>query len=263
MNAPPVWDVSPDSLFYSPLWLMFYAVLPPGADPALYTSAERIFNERLEIHPGVPWTFSARPDDVTLGPATPPTHPFLPAVQTATFLSQSDTSWVDGQRMAYFDEGANNFKYDPAALVAEETPLFVLAQRGLDGNPAPMGAPRVMGSGPPFARRPADAPGGRPRFGAYSRLYVVVAPAAAAAFDPDAFPDAAAILTTQAIDPQAYRGRVATDAACFAKPEFPASCTWLDAQAKIEDSVAPANILRTDVTACTPLVIYGGKGIGR
>ena len=68
-----------------------------------------------------------------------------------------------------------------------------------------------MGSGPPFARVPADAPNGRPRFGAYTRIYLAVAAATAAAFDPGASPDAAAILTAQAIEPEAYRGRVAAD----------------------------------------------------
>jgi hypothetical protein len=65
------------------------------------------------------------------------------------------------------------------------------------------------------------------------------------------------------LDPQSYRGRVATDAACFSGAQFPAGCTWLDSQAKIEDSLGDTNIIRADVTACTPLVTYAGKGIGR
>jgi len=51
--------------------------------------------------------------------------------------------------------------------------------------------------------------------------------------------------------------------ACFAAPEFPSTCNWLDAQARIEDAVGVANIVRTEITGCTPLVFYGGKGIGR
>jgi hypothetical protein len=267
MNAPPVFDVGPHSLFYSPLWLTTYAVLPAGAEVASYTSAERIFNDGLALHAGAPWTLSVRPDDVGLGAA--PVHPFL-QTPVAGFLSASPTSWVDGERIAYFDEGRNNFSYR-TGWVVEETPLYTLARRGPDGAPQPLGAPRVMGSGPPFARLPADAPNGRPRFGAYSRIYLAVAPATAAAFDPGASPDAAAILTAQGIDPEAYRGRIAAnatmvasaDVACFAAPDFPSACTWLDSQARIEDSLGPSNIIRTDVTACTPLVFYGGKGIGR
>jgi hypothetical protein len=260
MNAPPVFDVGPRSLFYSPLWLLYYAVLPAGADAASYTSAEKIFDDGLAIHPGLPWTFSVRPDDVGLGAAAP-VHPFL-QMPVAGFLEAAPTSWVDGEPFGYFDEGRNNFTYR-AGWVVEETPLYELARRGPDGAPQSLGAPRVMGSGPPFARIPADAPNGRPRFGAYTRIYLAVAPATAAAFDPAAAPDAAAILTAQGINPEAYRGRVAADAACFAAAEFPGSCTWLDSQARIEDSLGAANIVRTDVSACTPLVFYGGKGIGR
>src|SRR5436190_7223510 len=111
MNAPPVFDVGPRSLFYSPLWLVYYAVLPPGGDVAAYTSAEKIFDDHLEIHAGIPWTYSVRPDDVGLGEATPPLHPFL-QTPVASFLSAAPTSWVDGERMAYFGEGSNNFKYE-------------------------------------------------------------------------------------------------------------------------------------------------------
>lgn len=268
-NAAPVFDVGPNSLFYSPLWQVYYAVLPAGADVSQYTSAERIFDDKLAIYPGSPWTYSVRPDAVTLG-ATPPVHPYL-QTPVASFLSSAPTAWVDGEQMGYFGEGSSNFTYDAASLEVEETPLYVIARRGPDGSPAPLGAPRVMGSGPPFAGRPADAPGGKPRFGAYSRLYLAVAPATAAAFDPDAAPDAAALLTAGGIDPEAYRGRVAAnatkiasaDVACFTRPDFPSGCTWLDSQGSIEDSLGATNIVATKVTACTPLVFYGGKGIGR
>ena len=52
-------------------------MLPEGADPAGYTSAERIFDEKLPIYPNVAWTYSLRPDDVRL-PDAPIVHP-LPA----------------------------------------------------------------------------------------------------------------------------------------------------------------------------------------
>jgi hypothetical protein len=261
-NAPPVFDVGPDSLFYSPLWLNDYVVIPEGADPTTYTSADQFFDQNLPVYQGPAWTYSVRPDDVKLS-ASPVVHPYL-QTPVASFLTEYPVSWVDGKSMGYFNEGSNNFKFDDA-LVVEEVPLFELAVRGADGNPQSLHAPRVMGSGPLFARRPADAPGGRPRFGAYSRITFAVTSASAAAFDPETYPDAAALLAaaTPPIDPQAYRGRVATDAACFAKPEFPAGCTWLDSQARIEDAVGAGGVVPTEVTACSPLVFYGGKGIGR
>jgi hypothetical protein len=258
MNAPPVFDVGPRSLFYSPLWMVYYAVLPAGEELEEYTSADTIFNEKMELHAGLPWTYSVRPDDVGLAAA--PVHPYL-QTPVASFLNAAPASWVDGEEMAYFDEGRTNFTYRDGWVV-NETPLYELAHRGPDGAPQLLGAPRVMGSGPPFARVPADAPAGKPRFGAYSRIYLAVAPATAAAFDPDAAPDAAALLTAQTLNPEAYRGRVAAnavkiasaDVACFAAADFPASCTWLDSQGRIEDSLGAANIVRTEVTACTPLV---------
>jgi hypothetical protein len=260
-NAPPVFDVGPDSLFYSPLWLNDYVVLPAGADPAAYTSADQFFDQNLAVYQGPAWTYSVRPDNVKLGAM--PVHPYL-GTPVASFLSEAPVSWVDGKSMGYFNEGSNNFKFDDG-LVVEEVPLFELAVRGPDGKPVSLHAPRVMGSGPVFARRPADAPGGRPRFGAYSRITFAVASANAAAFDPDMYPDAAALLSsaTMPINPEVYRGRVANDVACFGKPDFPAACTWLDSQARIEDAVGAGGIVVTEVSACSPLVFYGGKGIGR
>jgi hypothetical protein len=46
-------------------------------------------------------------------------------------------------------------------------------------------------------------------------------------------------------------------------PDFPISCRWLDSQGAIEDAVGIINIQRTEVVACSPVVFYGGKGIGR
>jgi hypothetical protein len=267
-NAAPIIDVGPDSLFYSPFWVVTYAVVPAGADPARYVSSRQIFEDRLPLHPGVLWTYSLRPDDVKLG-ATPPVHPFL-QTPVASFLSEAPLAWLEGQAIGYFNEGSSNFTAGDT-LVVDETPLYELARRGPDGAAETLGAPRVMGSGPPFAGGAADAPGGKPRFGAYSRLHLAVAPATAAAFDPDASPGAAAALKGAGIDPQAYRGRVAanavkvasSDVACFEAADFPASCAWLDSQAHIEATLGRANITRTEVSACTPLVFYGGKGIGK
>jgi len=76
-------------------------------------------------------------------------------------------------------------------------------------------------------------------------------------------------LTAQGLDPQTYHGRVAanavkvadSDVACFGAMDFPASCTWLDSQAHIEDTLGVVNIVATNVTVCSPLVFYAGKAI--
>jgi hypothetical protein len=267
MSAPPVFDVHPRSLFYSPFWLVFYAVVPEDSPLDKYTNAELLFDEKRPIYPGPPWIYSVRPDAITLPPM--PQHPYLKK-PVATFLNQAPESWVDGEAMPYFNEGANNFKYDDK-LVVEEVPLFILARRDAAGNPQSIGAPHVIGTGPLLARRPADAPGGRPRFGSATRLHFAVVSATAAAFDPDMYPDATAALVAKMLDPEAYRGRVAsngikvaeTDRPCFMMPDFPISCRWLDSQGAIEDAVGIINIQRTEVVACSPVVFYGGKGIGR
>ena len=149
-----------------------------------------------------------RPDAITLPPM--PSHPYLKK-PVATFLNQAPESWVDDEAMPYFNEGANNFKYDDK-LVVEEVPLFVLSKRDAAGTPAPIGAPHVIGTGPLLARRPPDAPGGRPRFGSFTRFHFAMLGATAAAFDPDMYPDAVAALVAKMLDPEAYRGRVASNA---------------------------------------------------
>jgi hypothetical protein len=73
------------------------------------------------------------------------------------------------------------------------------------------------------------------------------------------------------LNPEAYRGRVAnngrrvseTNRGCFLSPDFPTACTWLDSQTRIEENLRRGSVLTTEVTACSPLVFYAGKGVGR
>ena len=107
--------------------------------------------------------------------------------------------------------------------------------------------------------------GGQPRFGAFTRFYLAYLPDAAAAFDPAANPAAVMRLGALAtpVDPKVYQGRVALNKDCFAADTFPASCTWLDSQQRVEDALGHAGLERTQVSAATPLVFYGGKAIPR
>ena len=269
MNVPPVWDVGPRSLFYSPFWAVFYAVVPPGTPSDRYTSAQRVFDDKLPIYPGPAIIYSVRPDDVVLD--MKPVHPNLPDKDMGG-VSMAPASFVDGEKIAYFGEGANSFRFNRDNLEIEEVPLYFLARHDVNGAVVPMGTPPIMGSGPVFGRRPVDLAAGRPRFGSYSRFYFAVITAATAdAFDPALYPDAAALIVAKGGDPRAYLGRVATNAkkvadtdkACFAAPDFPTACSWLDSQARVEDAAGTANIIRTEVSACSPLVFYAGKGIGR
>ncbi len=265
-NTAPIFDVGPDSKFYSPFWQIYYVVVPPGTKPDTYKSAEQLFDDKLTIHPSAGWVYSVRPTNVT--GTNMLTHPFLK--KEIGVLASSPAAWVDGRSLAYFSLGGSNFRFDDR-LVVEAVPLFVIARRDASGTPVPLGAPHVVGSVPLWSRRPAEIVAGRPRFGAYSRLYVAIAPATATAFDPDASPGAVEVLAAKMIDPNVYRGRVAsngravaaTDKACFDQPEFPMGCTWLDSQTSIENTLGAANIQRTEVTMASALVFFGTKGIGR
>jgi hypothetical protein len=257
-NTPPLFDVGPKSKFYSPFWQVFYALVPKDTPPGKYTSVEQLMNDKAPVFPGLLFTYSVKPDAVEGNNML--NHPLMEKPIGA--LTAVPKSYVDGESMSYFQTSAN-FRID-SRLVVEEVPQFILTTRDKsNGNPVPLGAPNVIGSGPLFARRPVDAPGGRPRFGGYTRLYVAVAPATSAAFDAEASPMAAAALTAKMVDPKAYQGRVASNRACFDQPTFPDGCAWLDSQAAIEDALGPINIERTDVTMASSLVFYNGKGIGR
>jgi hypothetical protein len=266
-NVPPVWDVSQRSLFYSPLWIVFYALVPPGAVPERYTTAQHIFDDKLPIYPGPPIIYSVRPNDV--GVDTKQVHPYLGTETSA--VSAVATSYVDNEKVAYFGEGGNNWRYNDK-LEAEEVPLFFFVLRNAggdlelgDGVPGALlaGAAPVMGSGPLFARRPVDLAAGRPRFGGYSRIHFAIVTPTAEAFNPDSYPVQTAMMLAKSGNPEMYRGRVAANRTCFDMPTFPDGCAWLDSQAKVEDAVGIANIVRTEVSECSPLVFYGGKGIGR
>ena len=267
-NTPPIIDVGPSSAFYSPFWRHIYAVVPPGTPPDKYVSSRQLFDDGIPLHVAAPWFYTVRPATVGLEPAKP-LHPIL-QVEVGN-ISVGDAALIEGKTVPYFNVGGTNFRFDDA-LVVEETPLFIFVRRDADGTPARLGAPDVMGSGPLYARRPADVANGQPRFGAFTRFYLAYLPATAAAFDPAAYPETSMQLEAQVppIDPRTYQGRVAlngrkvadTDVDCFAAETFPATCRWLDSQQRIEEGLARQDIERTAVTAATPLVFYGGKAVG-
>jgi hypothetical protein len=269
VNYPAIWEVHPKSLFYSPFWQVYYALLPPGVDAWRYTSGEQIINDKLPLYLGPPFIYSARPAAITV--EMPAVHPYL-NTPVATFLNSTGMSFVDNEKIPYLTQGSNTFKYD-ANLVVEEVPMFLFVRRNSTGGLVHLNAPNVIGTGPLFARRPPDAPGGRPRFGSHSRYHLAIVPATAAAFEPERFEAATQSLTDKMLDPRAYRGRVATNAVraaegdplgCFEDmTRFPAGCTWLDSQARIEDALGLANLQKTEISVCSTVVFYGGKGIGR
>lgn len=267
-RTPALFDVGPASAFYSPLWKVIYAVVPPGTAPDHYQSTRQLMDDRVPLHDGAPWVYAIRPATVDLGTG----KPLQPITgQPVGTLSAVDGALIEGQLMPYFNIGANNFRFDAGGVV-EEVPLFVFATRDESGAPMAWDAPAVVGSSPLFSRRAVDVSGSQPRFGAYVRYHLAYLPPTAAAFDRDAYPDTVARLAaaSPAVDAVEYQGRVAlngkkiaaTDQDCFADAMFPASCRWLDSQQAIEQALGTAGIERTGVTACAPLVYYGGKAVG-
>ena len=151
-------------------------------------------------------------------------------------------------------------------------PLFLLATRGPNGEAQSLGAPPVAGVGPLLSGRPAQQVAAGPRFRAYYRYTWAFVPVTAVAFDPVAYPDAAALIAIRTdaagmpLDPQLYNGRVALNAFraatataaatpdCFASGSFPDSCQWLDSQAHVEARLGPGALKPTAVTVAAPMI---------
>jgi hypothetical protein len=285
VGTPPIFDPHYKSRFYSPFWQLFYAVVPQDTPPFHYRSSEQLFNDGVRIYKAGLFTYSVRPENVKLptemvtemamGMERRVQRVFHPIIKrpVGNIAVPPTEAYVDGEPVAYFQEGGNNFVVDEN-LVVEEVPLFMFvrynASSQLERVP---GAFPVMGSGPLFARRvPEVAPTG-PRFGALSRLHLVIVPAAAAPFTMAGNEAAVAKLQELKLDPAAYEGRMASNGggatSCFKPPmdpmapfNFPMSCTWLDAQVKIENAVGRAGLRSTEINFASPLVFYGGRNTG-
>lgn len=263
-TTPPLYDVDVDSTFYSPFWKIIYAVVPPGTSPTRYTSTRDLLNDHVPLHDGAPWIYSMRPNSVTLGDGKP-LHPILG--NDVGNLSLGAGAWIAGSQKPYLNLGGNDFRYD-AGLVVEPVALFWFVRRGAAPETAPA-LPAVIGTGPLGTRRPAQLVGNKPTFGGLCRLTIAVLPPTADAFDPEAHPEARDALTAAMINPAMYSGRVAlnankiaaTDTACFADPTFPASCTWLDSQAAVEDRLGANNLTTTELLLTCPFVTWNGKAV--
>jgi hypothetical protein len=260
--VPGLFDVAPTSAFYSPFWLVEYAEVPPDADPARYHSTKTLFDDQSVLHPTSAFTYAIHPAAVTL-PRPKPTHPYLGTVITG--FSEAAGAYFEGTLDPYFNLGGNNFVFDQQ-LAIEENPLFIFATRGPDGAPQSIDVPAVAGVAPLLSGRAALRGASGPRLKAYYRLTWASLPATAAAFFPDAYPDAAALLTAASLNAGLYTGRVALNAFraatataprqadCFASTSFPAGCQWIDSQARVEALLGPQALTPTAVTVAAPTV---------
>jgi hypothetical protein len=266
--APALFDVGPESGFYSPFWQLSEAVVGDLTDPDHYRSTRALREAGVPTLPMEAHAGPLRPLDVPVLGAAPGAHPVEPWHGAALPDIPARDAWIDGRKLGFFDFGAEIFStevYGDEGVVVEPLPLFVFFTADATGAiaPVPM-APKVGGVGDLFsgaAANEGDATGAfsAPHFGAFWRLTKAVLPAGAGAFHAGEHPGVA----PAGVDLVAYEGRVALDATCFAAADFPAGCSWLDSQAKIEAGLGRDAIAPTELLATCPFMFYDGKPVQR
>jgi hypothetical protein len=270
-----IYTVGPKSRFHSPFWRVYFAEVPPDSDE-VYTSSEQILRDRLPLHPGPGRLVSIVPDTTKLGGL--PELPTLNGMYTEPATRRND--WLDGQPVTAIDFGANRFDWNADDEVIEQ-PLLILRTCRSATDCSPSMAPNVGGTGPLFSRTPAIAPGGRPRFGSFWRLYMVNLPmgdAPGLLIPPSVAPDVRERLRSglsslkapdlgfkpddQHLAQVEQRAmQVALNAAdCFKDQTSFDGCQWLDSQAAVED-LLPAAITRTGITVTCPFVGFNGMDV--
>jgi hypothetical protein len=275
-NAGWIFTVGPRSRFHSPFWRTYFAQVPPGTQEGAYTSSEQILRDRLPLVAGPGRLVSLVPDQTVLGGL--PVVPTLKGDYTPPPLRKVD--YLDGEKVTGIDFGRDRFDWNDYDEVIEQ-PFFVLVTCRSPTDCGPSNAPNIGGTGPLFARRPAIAPGGRPRFGSFWRLYLVALPMG----------DAPGLFIPASVDPQlreTLRSRlsglaaplpgfvpdvdhqaqvdghymqVALNAAtCFKDQASFDGCQWLDSQGAIEE-LLPGSITRTGINVTCPFVGYDGMDV--
>jgi hypothetical protein len=266
--APALFDVGPESGFYSPFWQLSEAVVGDLSDPDHYRSTRALREAGVPTLPIEPHACPLRPLDVPVLGAAPGAHPVEPWHGTALPDIPSRDAWIDGRKLGLFDFGADIFStemYENEGIVAEALPIFVFIAADSTGALAPLPmAPKVGGVGDLFsgataAEGDATAAFSAPHFGAFWRVTEAILPAGAGAFHAGEHPGVA----PAGVDLVDYEGRVALDATCFAAADFPAGCSWLDSQAKIEAALSHDSIVPTELLVTCPFVFYGGKPVQR
>lgn len=274
-GALPVFSVGERSTFYSPYWVVTFAVVGPDAKQEDLTTPKAVLDRATGLHPGPGKNCSIAPEGVQLAQAegaTGPAHPFTGAPAQTPRVGRA---WAHGHEVAYLDFGADRFEWDANGIV-EETAIFALATATSSGGRRMLSVPKVGGVGPLRSGKKAKAPGNRPAFGSLWRVYTALVPATAGAFVPSTLPalrqkllDEGGLQVPQVAaeiearpDAADYLLRVALDPTCFADPpRFPGGCQFLDSQAAVE-SLLPQQAVRVEpVIVNCPLVVYGGQKV--
>ncbi len=276
-GADPIFSVGRESSFYSPYWQVFYAVVPEGKDPARYTSAHRILDDGLALHPGPGRICALQPHEMEIRRERPFFGDKIGNVKVDA------RAWLDGEVVWYMDFGSDRFRFDASGVVAE-SPLYVFARRDERGRRVPIGLPTVGGTG----GRVDFGALGQPAFGSLWRAHTALLPTAsdgtpvAGVFVPNSLPElrkalsdentglkgvrvppvSAAAEAKPGVQPLDYLLRVALNPACFEDvAAFPDACRWLDSEEAIRTNLSHTAIVRGDVTLACAFVTYGGRPV--
>jgi hypothetical protein len=191
-----IFSVAEDSKFYSPFWVA-YEVTVPDETLERYSSVRDVLDAKLPFGPGRGQLTALVPDGVQ--PAKVDDDAFVRTLLdplptpagggdklTGTYRVGTTNGWVDGRPRQYIDFGVDRFEWNERDEIVE-APLFFFFTKRSDGSwGAVTDLPRVGGTGPLYGRRPAIAPGNRPLFGSFWRLWGVHLPLSARVFIPPA-----------------------------------------------------------------------------
>lgn len=287
-RLPLPWIVSlgTGSAFWSPYFRVFYVEVPPDTAVTTFHTVRDVLDSHLPVHPGGTRLMTLLPEaaqgEMNL---EDPAHVLLPTLRAPGKIGQpvARPVWVDGKgaQQTGLDFGPDRFETGPHQEIVEAPLFFFFAQDGAGAWLPLTTIPRVGGTGPTYSNRPPVAPGNRPLFGSFWRLWAARLPSTARVFVPRALRTewetrnwkAAAVLPiaehAAALDAlpgiEFYAFRVLLDDSCLATAatiEQLATCPWLDSQAALERHV-PAGLVPSEVLVTCPYVAIGDQAVPR
>ena len=284
LPLPWVMSVGTASGFWSPFFRIFYVEVPAGTAPDAFRTVRAVLDSKLPLHAGPTRLVSLLPDPAMT--MEDPAQIQLPTLRGPgkVGLPVQRPVWVDGvtDPQVGLDFGSDRFEIGAHQEIVE-APLYFFFAQDAAGTWVPLtSVPRVGGTGPAYAARPALAPGNRPLFGAFWRLWGARLPAQARIFVPRARraewearngtqlpslpvaePPVGLDYPPTALD--AYAFRVLLDETCLgtaASLEQLARCPWLDSQAALERHI-PAGLFPSEVLVSCPYVALGDQAVPR
>jgi hypothetical protein len=283
LDLPWVMGVGPQSAFWSPYFRVTFVEVDPRTPADRFRRVGDILSANLRLFPGPTRLVTAAP--AGMHPEAPEKI-LLPELQGegGIGLPVMRTVWIDGvtEAQSALDFGPGRFEIGPGATVVEQ-PLFFFFKQEAGTWVSLTAAPRVGGTGELFANRTVSAPGNRPAFGSFWRLWSVRLPGSARIFVPSAqvatweartanwsSPSIALARLPAALDrpemaaalaPFAYK--ILLDDACLATAANVgdlAACPFLDSQAALEKYL-PTALWPSEVLVTCPFVAYDGKAV--